>query len=561
MLPKPVKLTQKKENYFLAAILLIAAFTRLFHLDYYGFWFDEAISYKTAQLPFLNIIEQVKNDNATPLYFVLQHFWLKMGFESDFLFRFPSVIYGILGVLMTYKLGKLLYDARIGLLSALLLAIASISVHYSQESRPYILQLLLGMITTYYFVKFLREGKCWQLMMWIIFGVLLFYNHIIGVFLIVAHSVYFLTRWKDYHDRRKLFILGNVLIIILSSLWFRTLLTRITQIESEFWIFDVNIIQIAKTFIALTGGNYWDQRNFLAGIMHIPFAITIGAGFVLLIKENRRENLILPIAVILPPLMVFLYSVFRNSLFFYKYFIFISPFLMILAVLGLFSLNNRKLIYGLLVWLLLTCSYYLIDYYQVPYHSEPQRLNTRSAFKLIDNNADSSDVIIHQCVIDLGLETYFVSERYNQGKYREYLWRKEKLPSFFGEQYLNQENKIQSLNKIAGVQRIWVMSVSFRIFNSESLLPEFPAQQMFGYGDELRVSDLWKNLKSAGYKKTRHVMLSFKGIDEIPAVDDSLKIEVLNRIETKARIWRSSGLVHVFEFTLTAMQDSFSIDN
>ena len=77
--------------------------------------------------------------------------------QSEFSIRFPALIFGVLSIFMIYKLGKVLFNLEIGLLSALILAISPFHIHYSQEARPYSLLMVLSLISTYYFVKFIKS--------------------------------------------------------------------------------------------------------------------------------------------------------------------------------------------------------------------------------------------------------------------------------------------------------------------------------------------------------------------------------------------------------------------
>ena len=77
--------------------------------------------------------------------------------QSEFSVRFPALIFGVLSIFMIYKLGKALFNPEIGLISALILAVSPFQIHYSQEARPYSLLMLLSLISTYYFVKFIKS--------------------------------------------------------------------------------------------------------------------------------------------------------------------------------------------------------------------------------------------------------------------------------------------------------------------------------------------------------------------------------------------------------------------
>jgi uncharacterized membrane protein len=70
-----------------------------------------------------------------------------------------SVIFAVLAILMIYKVGNLIYDKDVGLLSALILAFSVYHIHYSQEARMYSQAVLFTLVSMFYMIKHAIEGK------------------------------------------------------------------------------------------------------------------------------------------------------------------------------------------------------------------------------------------------------------------------------------------------------------------------------------------------------------------------------------------------------------------
>ena len=96
------------------------------------------------------------SDVHPPLYFWLLWSWVQLAGESEFAMRMLSVSLGVLTVAVVYALGTLVANRKVGCLGALLTALARFSVWWSQEMRMYMLAGLLGMLSLYLFLRWLR---------------------------------------------------------------------------------------------------------------------------------------------------------------------------------------------------------------------------------------------------------------------------------------------------------------------------------------------------------------------------------------------------------------------
>ncbi|MDQ4148794.1 MAG: glycosyltransferase, partial [Actinomycetota bacterium] len=138
------------------ALTLLGAALRLYGLDSQSLWLDEGISLWHAQRE--NIPQMLasvsKGDVHPPLYFAILHLWLRLSTtDSVFWIRLLSVIASCLTIPLAYGLARRLYGEMAGFLSALLLAVSPLSVHFAQEARPYALLGLSSMAAGYCLVR------------------------------------------------------------------------------------------------------------------------------------------------------------------------------------------------------------------------------------------------------------------------------------------------------------------------------------------------------------------------------------------------------------------------
>ena len=134
----------------LLLLMLLGFALRAHNLDAFSFWTDEGLTparsgYALSQILRNEIVIQgiVTKDTHPPLYYLVIHLTRQLFGASDFAFRYPSVLFGVLLIPLIYKLGRRMGGRTVGMLVALLAAVNPLQVYYSQEARMYTLLVLL----------------------------------------------------------------------------------------------------------------------------------------------------------------------------------------------------------------------------------------------------------------------------------------------------------------------------------------------------------------------------------------------------------------------------------
>jgi mannosyltransferase len=141
----------------LVLIAGLAVVLRFHALAAKSFWFDEGVSVAIARLDWYNFARILWRREANmSLYYLLLHYWLHFG-GSEFFVRSLSVLFAIASIPAIYLLGRRLFDSRVGLIAATLLAVNAYHVQYSQEARSYSLMVFLCLLSNLYFLKCLTE--------------------------------------------------------------------------------------------------------------------------------------------------------------------------------------------------------------------------------------------------------------------------------------------------------------------------------------------------------------------------------------------------------------------
>jgi hypothetical protein len=126
-------------------------------LDRASIWTDEAWSIWVAQLPWSGLLNTVAVDVHPPLYFLLLKPWIALTGESAFATRFLSTAAGLVGVALTYALGRRLVDRWSGLVALLWLGTHGFLLYYLRESRMYSLLLAGAALSMWAYLAWLAR--------------------------------------------------------------------------------------------------------------------------------------------------------------------------------------------------------------------------------------------------------------------------------------------------------------------------------------------------------------------------------------------------------------------
>jgi uncharacterized membrane protein len=150
---------------WLFCIFLAAFALRLYRLGVPSLWYDETVSVILAQKDLLALTQHTAGDIHPPLYYYLLHFWGRLAGWSEFSAAFLSLFFGVLLIALVYRVARDLTPSPVqrrrsegvGVLAALLVAASPYNLWYSQEVRMYTLGAVLGLASTYFFVRVLAQ--------------------------------------------------------------------------------------------------------------------------------------------------------------------------------------------------------------------------------------------------------------------------------------------------------------------------------------------------------------------------------------------------------------------
>ena len=391
--------------FVLSLVIIVAAALRFSDLGGESYWFDEVVMIRYAG----NGLWTIMKGGHPPLYLILAHFWIKLFGTSEFATRFLSVIFGVASIPVIYLVGKELFDRKIGLISAFLMAISQFQIYYSQDFKFYSLYVLLALASYYFFIIALRNRKISSFILYTVFTILLIYSHSFGLFVIVAHNLYFLLRRTTYRDLESQWMI--CLAIILIAITPRIVVSVNTLIEVDgsplTWLPQVSVWMPLITLRDFVGAGleYPALSTVIIGIA--IFLIGTVAYFLYKGKEawlanfrdfgsrftetasQKNELLLLGMWISIPILVPLLLSKIFGPMYHERYVISASPpcYIVIAFLIAMLGKVVPELISLSLIVVIITPG--LFDFYESPVKEQ-----WREAARYVEDNSMSNDVIV-----------------------------------------------------------------------------------------------------------------------------------------------------------------------
>lgn len=368
------------------AVLAIALTLRIYQLGTESLWIDEGYSIRDASAD-LGLYE------ARPLYFKLLHWWMQFGTSEAWL-RMPSVVFGVLTVLMVYLIGRRLFGHTPGLVAALITAVSPLHVNHSQEIRMYSLLTALVTMSVLLFLRYVETGRLRTLIGVLAFSFASFLVFPLSVFMFAVYSVYLLFHIRRHRKPAVWWLTGQAAMAVAAVPWMPKLLEvskefgdawtwRLAKpgpIDIAWMIRDFNLWRIASSHkTALMVSNAY--TFVILGLL--LFGALYGLG-----RAGWQTRFTL-LWLLVPLAGTAIVSNVSANMWITRYLIYASPALYLLIGLGLTRLAGSRAAYSIaLIGVLGLPLARLAVYYQQPEHPE-----WRQAVRWLQQNADENDSI------------------------------------------------------------------------------------------------------------------------------------------------------------------------
>ncbi len=215
-------------------------------------WADEGwtIAATAEDKPMDVITEWVAVDVHPPLFFVGLRIWRQLTGDSLLELRYYSVLLSMLAIAVVFRMGRVLFGQRAGVLAALFYALHDLVNVLTQEVRHYPQQMLMGALTLWFYWRFWRKPRWGRGIVFVLAGTLLLYTHYWGGFVLLALALHALltqrSQWRSF-----LMAFAGVGILFLP--WLPALIHQIRlerpsglphALENTFWVYKVLAFQL-----------------------------------------------------------------------------------------------------------------------------------------------------------------------------------------------------------------------------------------------------------------------------------------------------------------------------
>jgi hypothetical protein len=303
-----------KDNAFMILITIIGLALRLYDLGSESFWFDETIS---------SIAAIALSENGVPVFpsgfvysrAILNTFFIALSFGifgvDEFAGRLPSVLFGVLTIVLVYHMGSKWGNEKIGIFAAIMVALSVWEIAWSRQARMYQQLQFFYILSLYLFYEYVSNRTTKNLFLLVISFIATILSHVFGYILVVVFSLFLVFSFLK--NRQYMNMIGKR-----TALYVALLFIFLLGLAYEKGV----ISHVIETHV-----NYYDEYIYFLkkGLGFSLFLAVPGA--TLLFNKDWRKGLLIVLSVVIPLYVIF----FHVLLFAVRYLYFVTPLLFILA--------------------------------------------------------------------------------------------------------------------------------------------------------------------------------------------------------------------------------------
>lgn len=228
-----------------------------------------------------------------PIFFYwLVHISYKIFGVNEFAARFPSAVFGLIGIIAMYLLGSVLFNRRVGAFAAVVLAA---NVEYVILSRACVTDMVLTvfmLLGVYrFFCGYTTGKKFYYILSGIAFGVAVLTKGPVFILLALGVFVIFLLFSRDFSSVKKMPILWAVLAYLAVTVPWYAIVYKIhgTTFIDEFFGFH-NVTRFMSSEHEIGSQVYYNIPIIMGGFF--PWSIFVPFGIWHMFKKARAKGVV-----------------------------------------------------------------------------------------------------------------------------------------------------------------------------------------------------------------------------------------------------------------------------
>lgn len=453
--------------WILLSITGVGILLRLYKLTAISLWHDEAFSALLIKYPWKEMVYRIGLDVHPPMYYFFLRFWHYIFGDSLFSLRGMSVLFGVATIIATYFLVKKIFgNINAALIAATLVAINPFQIQYVTEARMYTMGAFFVVLTAYFLVVALQTTKnyynptgqilkpTWTKMIgyYIAFTLsasILTYTHYYLLFSVAALGLYGIFYcWKTFRwqvSRYLWLALSGLGIGVLFLPWLKTFLFQYKQVGAGYWIPPMDIWSIPSTVYDLV--IHIAQPSKL--IMGLLILVILWVIYKILKGQLQTEKWLILGMFVAPFVGSILFAVLaklqgeNSSVYLVRYFLFASPFLLILLALWLDQIKLRSLKAILIIILV------AVNLFGTWYYWHDLQVDTKPGMAALSALVNANASPDHKIIVASSFE-FFNYKYYNKSGIKPLLYTNgnhvEDLPHYAGTAILTNNDLILNFN-------------------------------------------------------------------------------------------------------------------
>jgi uncharacterized membrane protein len=311
----------------------LGAAIRIIHLGQQPLWTDEGFSGFAILQP--DLMETLRRDVHPPLYFFALKGWASLTGLSELALRWFTLLPSMLSIALIVPVSREVARLRsqpmppyLPVLAALLMAIAEMEFYIAQEVRSYSLHVMLALLSTWGFLRWVRTGQKMPVVVWLISMTALIYTHYLGAWMGVVHGLYALIGLRG---RQRVNAIGLLFIPALAfSVWLFAVVLPYQTLKA-----DSDATIDPSTLETLV----WYARSYLTQQWPLMLGL-LGLGLVTAIRDGKprlrplNAPILLVLWILVPVILTFIGNL-RFSIMTYYRISLITPAFVLLWAFGL----------------------------------------------------------------------------------------------------------------------------------------------------------------------------------------------------------------------------------
>jgi len=372
----------KKINIAIVAIILLSGILLRVHaINKYDLWYDELISNRYSAEIFNKtmalrgntfILSRSSYDcHSSFLYYPLVYIYSSL-FGGGKSLRILSVFFGILSLLIFYRLSLLFLNLKESLYALLFLALSPIQIWYAQEARGYTVFFFLSTLLLYFYIRALRKNKNSDWVYFTISGIVAFYATYFSILLLAVSAFPLLFRSNRRCIRKWFF---SIVIIFAASIPLLALLMERLHLLGGYWLWRPQLNDLLLTFSVFNLG--YSVTSLQAGLGLVLFGALFIYGIHSFYKVEKINMTTMLLFILFPIIFIYAFSIFFTPIYIHRQLLIFSPFYYLFVGKGLQNIKNNICRRTAFVLAIIIIGFSLNNYYSgfiTPAH-EYRRIN------------------------------------------------------------------------------------------------------------------------------------------------------------------------------------------